>query len=104
MNLKRTALVLTLGVFGLGAMAATADAQPIRQPAKQEVLARVHHQRHEIRVAERTGKISPMKAHRLLAADRRIARDARMHGGHLTRVQTRRLNHQENRIHRHLQS
>lgn len=105
MNLKRTALVLTLGAVAMGAMSATADAQPLQpQPAKQEVLARVQHQRHEIRVAERTGKISPMKAHRLLAADRHIARSVRAHGGRLTKVQVHRLNRQENRIHRHLQS
>jgi hypothetical protein len=104
MNLKRTALVLILGAASFGAMSATANAQPVRQPAKQEILARVHHQRHEIRVAERTGKISPQKAHRLLAADRHIARAVRMHGGHLTRVQTQRLNRQETRIHRHIHS
>ncbi len=103
MNIKRTALVLTLGVLGFGAMAVTADAQPV-QPAKQEVLARVQNQRHEIRAAERRGEIGPKKAHRLLAADRRIVREARMHGGHLTRVEARKLNHQENRIHRHIHS
>ena len=104
MNLKRTALVLILGAASLGAMSATANAQPVRQPAKQEVLARVHHQRHEIRVAERNGQISPRKADRLLAADHRIARHARAHGGRLTRVEARKLNHQENRIHRHIHS
>lgn len=103
MNFKRTALVLILGAASLGAMTATANAQPIRQPAKHEILARVHHQRQEIRTAERRGQISPMKAHRLLAADRRVAREARMQG-HLTRVEAKRLNHQENRIHRHLKS
>jgi hypothetical protein len=102
MNLKRTALILTLGIVGFGAAAATADAQPI-QPAKQEVLARVHTQRHEIRAAARNGQMSPRKAHRLLAADHRIARDVRT-TGHLTRVQAQRLNHQENRIHRHIKS
>lgn len=108
MNLKRTALVLILGAASFGAMSATASAQPQQQPAqqaaKQEVLARVHHQRQEIRLEQKRGEISPMKAHRLLAADRRIARRARMHGGHLTRVEQRRLNRQENRIHRHIHS
>jgi hypothetical protein len=103
MNLKRTALVLILGAASFGAMTATANAQPVRQPAKQEVLARVHHQRQAIRTAERRGQITPMKAHRLLAADRHIAREARMHG-RLTRVDQRRLNRHENRIQRHIQS
>ena len=102
MNLKRTALVLILGAASLGAMSATANAQPL-QPAKHEVLARVHHQRQQIRTAERRGEISPMKAHRLLLADRHVAREARLHG-HLTRVEQRRLNRQENRIHRHIHS
>jgi hypothetical protein len=103
MNLKRTALVLILGAASLGAMTTTANAQPVRQPAKQEVLARVHHQRQEIRTAERRGQISPVKAHRLLAADRRVAREARMQG-HLTRVEHHQLNRVESRIHRHTQS
>jgi hypothetical protein len=103
MNLKRTALVLILGAASLGAMTATANAQPVRQPAKQEVLARVHHQRQEIRTAERRGQISPMKADRLLAADRRVAREARMQA-RLTRVEHHQLNRVENRIHRHTQS
>jgi hypothetical protein len=102
MNLKRTALVITLGVFGLGAAAASADAQPL-QPAKREVTARVQNQRHQIRAAVRRGEMSPMKARRLLAADRHIARVARA-SGHLTRAQVQRLNHQENRIHRHIHS
>ena len=103
MNLKRTALILTLGVFGLAAMAATADAQPI-QPAKQEVLARAQNQRHEIGAQERAGKISLQKAHHLLVAERRIARKAHMHGARLTRVDARKLNHQENRIQHHIRS
>ena len=105
MNFKKTALILTLGIVGFAGAAASADAQPVApmQPAKQEVLARVHTQKAEIRAEERAGKISPMKAHRLLAADRRIARHVRAKA-HLTRVETRRLNHQENRIHRHIKS
>lgn len=102
MNLKRTLLVLTLGAVGFAGVAATADAQPL-QPAKREILARAHNQKQEIRAEERAGKISPMKAHRLLAADRHVARHARM-AGHLTRVHAKRLNHQENRIHRHIKS
>ena len=102
MNFKKTALVLTLAAVGFAGAAATAQAQPA-QPAKQEVLARVQTQKAEIRAEERAGKISPRKAHRLLAADRRIARHVRARG-HLTPAAVHRLNHQENRIHRHLKS
>lgn len=108
MTLKKTALILALAATAFaGATATAADAQPLRpaaaQPAKQQVLARVHAQKVQIRAAERAGKISPMKAHRLLAANHRIARQVRA-APVLTRVEARRLNHQETRIHRHLNS
>jgi len=105
MNLKKTALILTLATVGFAGAAATADAQgaQLAHPANREVLARVQTQKAQIRADERAGKISPMKAHRLLAADRRIARHVRARE-HLTRVEARRLNHQENRIHRHIKS
>jgi hypothetical protein len=102
LNLKKTALILTLATVGFAGAAATADAQPLH-PAKHEVLARVHAQKAQIRADERAGKISPMKAHRLLAADNRIARNVRARG-HLTPAAAHRLNHQENRIHRHIKS
>lgn len=105
MNLKKTALILTMGIVGFAGAAAAADAQPLQpaHPAKQEVLARVHAQKHQIRAEERAGKIGPQKAHRLLAADTRIARHVRARS-HLTRVETRRLNHQENRLHHRIVS
>ncbi|MFI4964345.1 MAG: hypothetical protein ACHP9T_03165 [Caulobacterales bacterium] len=103
MNLKRTALVLILGAASFGAMSTAASAQPLQHPRKHEVLARVQHQRQDIRIAERRGQIGPMKAHRLLAADRRVAREVRSRG-YLTRVEQHRLNRQENRIHRHIHS
>jgi hypothetical protein len=102
MNVKKIALILTLASVGFAGAAASADAQPA-QPAKREVLARVHAQKAEIKAEERAGKISPMKAHRLLAADRKIARHVHAKG-RLTRVEARRLNHQENRIHRDIKS
>jgi hypothetical protein len=102
MNFKKTALILTLATVGFAGAAATADAQPFH-PAKQEVIARVHTQKAQIKAEERAGRISPMKAHRLLAADRRVARHVRARG-HLTPAAVRHLNHQENRIHRHINS
>jgi hypothetical protein len=103
MTLKKTTLILALATVGFaGAAATAADAQPLH-PAKHEVLARVHAQKAQIKAEARAGRISPMKAHRLLAADNRIARDVRAKG-HLTPAATRRLNHQENRIHRHINS
>ena len=98
MTFKRTALALILGATTLGAMTATAAiAQPLAPPARQEIAAH----RAQIRAEERAGKISPAKAHRMLVVDRHIARHARLHGGHLTRVEARRLHRQEVRIQRH---
>ncbi len=106
MNLKRTALVLIMGAASYGAITATANAQPVQQPAAQQlakhparqgVLARVHQQRQEIRTAERNGKITPMKARRLLAVDRHIARQAHMRA-RLARLEHRRLERVEQRI------
>jgi hypothetical protein len=101
MNLKRTALVLILGAASLGAMSATANAQPAREPVPYEAVNHIDRQRQEIRQEQRRGEIGPTKAHRMLAADRHFARHARMHGGHLTRVEHRRLHRQEVRLHRH---
>ncbi len=101
MNLKRTALVLILGAASLGAMSATANAQPRREPARYEAVTHIDRQRQEIRQEKRRGEIGPMQAHRMLATDRHMVRHARMHGGHLTRVEHRRLHRQEVRLHRH---
>jgi hypothetical protein len=101
MNLKRTALILTLAASALGASAAAASAQPLDHPRKAEVMARADHERREIRAEARRGEIGPAKAHRLLAADRTVMRETRHHR-HLSLAEQRRLNRQENRIHRHL--
>ena len=101
MNFKRTALVLTLAASALGASAAAASAQPLDHPRKAEVMARAVHEKREIRAELRRGEISPMKAHRLMAADRRVI-SAVKHHRHLTVAEQRRLNRQETRIHRHL--
>lgn len=101
MNVKRTALILTLAASALGGTAAIASAQPLEHPRKAEVLARAAHQRHEIKAELRRGEIGPAKAHRLLAANRQVVREVRRHRA-LSIAEQRRLNHQETRLHRHL--
>jgi hypothetical protein len=101
MNVKRTALILTLAASALGASAAAASAQPLDHPRKAEVMARAAHQRAEIKAELRNGQIGPAKAHRLLAANRQVVRETRHHR-HLTVAEQRRLNRMETRIHRHL--
>ena len=101
MNIKRTALILTLAASALGASAAAASAHPLEHPRKAEVLARAARQRAEIKAEARRGEIGPMKAHRLLAANRHVIRAVKLHR-HLTLAEQRRLNRQETRIHRRL--
>ncbi|MGZ6014337.1 MAG: hypothetical protein ACXWKM_01200 [Phenylobacterium sp.] len=97
MTFKRTALALILGATALGAAATAANAQPLAPPARGEIAT----QREQIRAEERRGEINHAQAHRMRVVDRHIARRARMHGGHLTRVQAHRLHRQEVRLRRH---
>lgn len=110
MNLKRTALVAALGALVAGASLGAASAQPFApaHPRQAQVLDRAAHQRAVIRHEERTGRISPMKAHRLLIANKRLAmkehRMARRNGGYITKRQQHRLDKQETHIARRARS
>ena len=96
MTFKTTAIALILGATALGAAGAAA-AQPLAPPARAEIATH----RAQIRTEERRGEISHAQAHRMRVVDRHIARRARMHGGHLTRIQAHRLHRQEVRLRRH---
>jgi hypothetical protein len=91
-------LALTIGAAGV------ASAQPLDQthPRRAEVNQRLDTQDRRIDAERADGKISVAKAHRLHRADRRIRmaerRDARRHGGRITRVEQARLNHRETRV------
>jgi len=108
MNLKRTALAAAFGALAFGATVSAASAQPLTpgHPRQAEVLDRTVHQRALIRHEERSGRISPAKAHRLLVANQRVAmqehRMARRNGGYLTSAQQHRLNRQENQVGRRI--
>ena len=96
MTFKTTAIALILGATALGAAGAAA-AQPLAPPARAEIATH----RAQIRAEERRGEITHAQAHRMRVVDRHIARNARMHGGHLTRVQAHRLHRQEVRLRHH---
>jgi hypothetical protein len=91
-------LVLTIG----GAGVASAQTFDQTHPRRAEVDQRLETQNRRIDRKVATGEISPMKAHRLHRADRRIRmaerRDARAHDGHITKVEQARLNHRETRV------
>jgi hypothetical protein len=104
MNLKRTLIAVTLGAMAAGGAVTAASAQTYvpAHPRQAEVLDRAAAQRAAIRHEERTGRISPAKAHRLLVANKRVAmkehRMARRNGGYITVKQQHRLNRQENQL------
>lgn len=109
MNVKRTAIAAVLGVLACAAAVSGASAETrweARHPRQDQVLDRDAHQRAVIRRDVATGRMSPMKAHRLMVADRRIARRehrmAHHNGGYITPAQQHRLNRQENRVARHM--
>jgi hypothetical protein len=91
-------LALTLGGVG----AASAQGFDQTHPRRAEVNQRLETQDRRIDKAQASGRISEAKAVRLHRADRKIRmaerRDARRHGGHITRVEQARLNHRETKV------
>jgi hypothetical protein len=104
MNLKRTLIAATLGALAAGATVTAASAQAYvpAHPRQAEVLDRAGGERAQIRHEARTGRISPVRAHRLMVADRRLVmrehRMARHNGGYITVKQQHRLNRQETQL------
>lgn len=104
MNLKQKILVAMMGAGLTFAGVASASATPWQNahPRRVEVNHRLAHQDMRINRAEREGKIGPRKAASLHREDHMMRReervDAAFHGGHITRQQQARLNHQENRV------
>jgi hypothetical protein len=101
----RTALTAAAATVSLACLAAPAMAQTpwqAQHPRRAQVDARLRTQDARIDEEIRTGRISPAKAARLHAADRRIRgheqRMAAMHGGHITADEQARLNAEEDRV------
>lgn len=104
MSLKQKILIAVMGV-GLtlsGVAAASAGEWQDNHPRRVEVNHRLENQDMRINRNLREGNITPREAFRLHRNDRMIRnqerRDASFHGGHLTRMEQARLNHQENRM------
>jgi len=85
-----------------GATAASASPYYGDHPRRAEVNHRLHNLDHRIGAERRDGEISGARAHRLYRADRHIRRQedryAMRHGGHISRHEQARLNHEENRL------
>jgi hypothetical protein len=105
MNAKKNALLVAMGlVLTCGAVTgASADTRwQANHPRREEVNQRLHNQNLRIRDERRDGELTARQAHRLHAEDRGIRRQerrfARHDGGHITRAEQRRLNHEENKV------
>jgi hypothetical protein len=98
------ATVLT-GLMAITTTSAMAETQWQHHHSQRfEVNHRLVHQDQRIRNQVRRGEISRQRAHQLLKQNHRIRREERMmasqHHGHITRLEKRTLNHQENTLSR----
>jgi hypothetical protein len=107
MTIKRNALLAIMGLILAGSAVTGASAETTH-PRREQVNERLVHQDHRIREARRDGAVSAREAWRLHKADYRVRvqerRFAHRHGGHITRAEQVRLNHEENRVGRHIPS
>jgi len=109
MNAKKSILLVAMGLVMAGASVTVASAETPWQEShaqRVEVNGRLANQDVRINHERREGEISGYKAARLHRADYRIRmqerRFARHHDGHITRAERVRLNHEENRVSRHI--
>lgn len=102
-NFRKFAIVSTalIGVLGF-ADAASAATFAQTHTRRAEVNHRLDHQSQHVARAEASGAISPAKAARLHRRDHQIRREERtmasLHHGHISRVERRALNQQENGV------
>lgn len=98
----RTLLIAAAGLAIAGGAAGAASAATpwqVHHTRRVEVNHRLTHLNHKIRVERREGRITPAKAHVLHARAHTIRRQeqrmASRDGGHVTRGEQARLNHEE---------
>ena len=96
-------IAMALAISAIGA-ASSADATPwqAHHPRRAEVNGRLHNQSHRIATERRDGQLTGRQARDLHAEDRGIRGqerfDASRDGGHITRGEKIRINHEENRV------
>jgi len=105
----RNLLIASLGLaMAAGAAGAASAATPwqAHHPRRVEVNHRIEHLNRSIRMERREGRISGAEAYRLHAHVHMIRRQerqfARRDGGHISRYEQARLNHEEHGVRRHL--
>jgi hypothetical protein len=110
MNAKKNLLLVAMGLVlaggAVGGASATTTGWRVDHPRRAEVNHRLNIQSSRIDKQRHEGKLTAAQAHRLHVADHRIReqeiRFARLHGGHITRAEQRRLNHEENGVSRRI--
>ena len=104
-NLLIAAVGLTMAAGAAGAASADTPWQA-HHPRREEVNQRLGNLNHSIRQERREGDINGWQAHRLHARVHMIRRQERFYarhdGGHLTRGEQARLNHEETGVHHHI--
>ena len=102
---NRHTLALALVTFGAATFAIGAMAETpweLAHPRRDEVNGRLSHQNRRIDNEVKSGGISKEQAAALHTEDHRIRREehamARQDGGHITKLDQRALNQQENRV------
>ena len=109
MNAKKNVLLAAMALVMAGAAVTSASAETRfdrTHPARAEVNGRLVKENHRIVTERRDGEISKVKAIRLHRKAHMIRVQERhmafRHGGHITRGEKLKLNHEENRLGRHI--
>ena len=95
--------VLGLGLLGLNPAAPAAETQWQKDhPRRTQVNQRLKNQNGRIRQGEKNGTLTPQQAGQLHKEDRQIRQEERdmasQNGGHITKLEQRTLNQQENKV------
>lgn len=100
----KTSILSTLAVVVLISLSLNAEAGEWggRHPRRAQVNSRLNNQNRRIKKEVREGELSPDQAARLHRDDRQIRGEekamASQNGGHITKLEQKTLNQQENRV------
>lgn len=105
-TLRTCAAILSLGLLLVASESASASTWEQRHPRRDQVNDRLATQNFRIQRERREGEINWFQARQLQRQDQVVRREERLmawqHHGHITPMEQRVLNHQENRISREI--
>ena len=104
---KAAALIAVLGVFATAATSSYAETTwQKNHPRREQVNNRLENQHDRIKQEVKEGEMSKGKAARLHKEDKRIRQEERamaaQNGGHITKLEQKTLNQQENAVSRQI--